>query len=124
MAPRGRILLIDDHPALLRVTESYLKRQGYDVVTAATGAQAWQCFQQDSDAWAAAIVDATLPDRSGIELAESMLRARSDLRAILWSGSPVDEMALADFGDRVRIAQKPMPPSTLLELLVSLDQQP
>ena len=51
----GRILLVDDQPANLRVVTTLLKRQGYEVATAADGSFVivWVRYGQDGDATAA-----------------------------------------------------------------------
>ena len=41
-APRGRILLVDDDPSLMRLLVLRLEAEGFEVVTAASGTEALQ----------------------------------------------------------------------------------
>jgi two-component system KDP operon response regulator KdpE len=80
---RGRrILVCDDEPQIVRALQVVLNDAGFDVATAATGAQALdRAAVRPPDA---AIIDVTLPDRDGVEVTQS-LREWSEMPILLLS---------------------------------------
>ncbi|HOQ44564.1 MAG TPA: sigma-54 dependent transcriptional regulator [Bryobacteraceae bacterium] len=64
--PRERILVVDDDDSLRRVTEVRLQQCGYDVLTAASGAEALEVLQKKPAALV--ITDLKMPGMSGLEL--------------------------------------------------------
>lgn len=68
---RGRrILVCDDEPQIPRALQVVLNDAGFDVATAATGAQALdRAAVRPPDA---AIIDLRLPDRDGVEVTKSL----------------------------------------------------
>jgi len=78
MSPK--ILVIDDEPSILNLVSSYLKAEGYEVLTASdgtSGLKSAQVFKPDL-----VILDVMLPGMDGIELL-SRLRRESDVYVIM-----------------------------------------
>jgi CheY-like chemotaxis protein/anti-sigma regulatory factor (Ser/Thr protein kinase) len=71
----GRVLLVDDTPSKRYVLSSWLRRGGFEVVEASTGAEALQIFR--AGGIALVVLDVRLPDRTGYEVCEEM---KADLR--------------------------------------------
>jgi two-component system cell cycle response regulator DivK len=71
------ILIVDDYPDSLEVWELYLRGEGFEVLTAATGPQALE--RAISAAPDAIVMDLELPGLSGYEVARR-LRAREDMQ--------------------------------------------
>src|SRR5690242_16207526 len=112
----GRILLVDDEPALLKMMTVYLGRRGYNVTTAATTDAAWAEMLADSKAFAVAVLDATMEGLSMDELALRMLRSNPSLCVIVASGYPVDMTAMESAAPgRVMFLHKPFAPEMLAE---------
>jgi len=84
---KGRILAVDDDPAILEVVKLNLEAEGYEVVTAGTAGAALTVFA-DSPC-ALAVLDVMLPDSDGFELARR-LRERSDIPIIMLSARDSD----------------------------------
>lgn len=63
----GRVLLVDDEPALTRLLAEALRDDGFDVVTAASGDQAF-ALCGDDDAFDAIVCDLMMAGGSGAEL--------------------------------------------------------
>ncbi|KPN97132.1 ATP-binding protein [Lysinibacillus sp. ZYM-1] len=63
---RPRILVVDDEPINLRVVETILANENYDIVTATSGVQALAYMQ--SREWDLVISDVMMPKMSGYEL--------------------------------------------------------
>ncbi len=65
-----RVLVIDDEPQILRALRINLSVRGYDVVTAATGAEALRAAAGHRPD--VVVLDLGLPDMSGIEVLEGL----------------------------------------------------
>ncbi|NJC95176.1 MAG: DNA-binding response regulator [Anaerolineales bacterium] len=75
-----KILVIDDEPSILNLVSSYLKAEGYEVLTASdgpSGLKSARAFKPDL-----IILDVMLPGMDGIELL-SHLRRESDVYVIM-----------------------------------------
>jgi len=84
---KGRILAVDDDPAILEVVKLNLEEEGYDVVTAGTAAAALAAFANAP--CVLAVLDVMLPDSDGFELARR-LRERSDIPIVMLSARDSD----------------------------------
>jgi CheY-like chemotaxis protein len=82
-----RILIVDDEPPLLKMMNVYLRRLGYSVTTATSTEQAAGLVAQE--AFAAVLIDGTMPGLSMEELARRTLQANPSVHCwrrvvILW----------------------------------------
>jgi two-component system cell cycle sensor histidine kinase/response regulator CckA len=110
----SRILLVDDEPALLKMVAAYLSRLGYAVTAANTTDKAWEEMEASPASFAVAVLDATMPGLSMVELATRLLNANASLRVLTASGYPVDITALeAAAPGRVAFLLKPFTPEML-----------
>jgi CheY-like chemotaxis protein len=66
-----RILVADDDPAILRLVTAIVQKEGYEVVPAKDGREAYQILQKDSD-FLAGIFDVMMPHIQGPELVRYM----------------------------------------------------
>jgi DNA-binding response OmpR family regulator len=66
----SRILVVEDDPAILRGLADSLRRESYDVLTAADGESAWRLVQQKNPDLV--ILDLMLPKMSGYEVCRKM----------------------------------------------------
>jgi CheY-like chemotaxis protein len=78
-----RILLVDDDPETLRITERLLARKGFEVVAVASYQSALDAAAMRSFDFV--LSDIGLPDGSGLELM-SVLKSRFQLKGIAISG--------------------------------------
>jgi CheY-like chemotaxis protein len=69
-SPR-RILVADDDPAILRLVTAIVEKEGYVVVPARDGREAYKLLQADSD-FVAGIFDVVMPHIQGPELVRYM----------------------------------------------------
>lgn len=83
---RGRVLLVDDEPAILEATASILKALGFGVVTARDGLEALGKLEAERDGFVLVFMDLTMPRMDGREAFERMRALRADLPVILCSG--------------------------------------
>ena len=59
-----KILIADDDPGILSVAERYLRHEGYDIVTACNGIEAWDKVKSDDPD--ILILDINMPHRDGL----------------------------------------------------------
>ena len=69
-APDGSVLVVDDQPSKRYILATWLRRGGYDVVEAATGAEALARVREGGIG--AVVLDVKLPDLSGFEVSEQI----------------------------------------------------
>lgn len=69
--PLPRILVADDDPAILRLVTAIVEKEGYTVVPARDGREAYKLLQSDSD-FVAGIFDVVMPHIQGPELVRYM----------------------------------------------------
>lgn len=110
-----RILLVDDEPALLKMMSVYLERRGYAVTTSPSTDRAAEFVETQPNAFAVAVLDATMPGLSMEELALKLLGSNATLRVLAASGYPVDMAALERAAPgRVAFLHKPFTPEMLV----------
>ena len=68
---KGRILVADDDPAILRLVTTLLEKEGYAVVGVRDGREAYKALQSDSN-FTAAVFDVVMPNIAGPELVRYM----------------------------------------------------
>jgi DNA-binding NtrC family response regulator len=114
----GRLLLVDDEPALLKMMSVYLTRRGYAVEAVATTDEAWTAAQAEPNGFSAVVLDGSMAGMPSTELAIRMLRASPAVRVIATSGYPADlsEVQAAGPG-RAVFLPKPFTPEMLATLV-------
>ena len=112
------ILVVEDEPAVRRLTCRILTREGYKVLEAADGPRAldtWDAHPSEIDLL---LTDVVMPGMSGKELAE-----RLGIEPVFMSGYTDDVMSRHGM-DGLRLVQKPFDAQTLLGAVRSaLDAQ-
>jgi CheY-like chemotaxis protein len=68
---KGRVLVADDDPAILRLVTAILEKEGYLVVGARDGREAYKALQDDAS-FTAAVFDVVMPHIPGPELVRYM----------------------------------------------------
>jgi CheY-like chemotaxis protein len=68
---KGRVLVADDDPAILRLVTTILEKEGYAVVSARDGREAYKALQDDAN-FTAAVFDVVMPHIPGPELVRYM----------------------------------------------------
>jgi DNA-binding response OmpR family regulator len=113
------ILVVDDEVSLLHLLGQHLRRQGHTVETAASIADARSLIAAlPAPSYDFALIDWTLPDGTGLDVARDLLERDSQVRVLFTSGYPLDTLAVpAAFRNRVRVLQKPFLPRALVEIL-------
>ena len=97
---RGRILVMDDDPAVLKITRRMLERLGYGVETACAGEEAVDAYLRGLSAdqpFTAAIVDLTVPGGMGGKEAARLIARHDPAARIVVASGYSDDPILADF---------------------------
>src|SRR5258706_12709584 len=89
---RGRILIADDEPMLLRGLDRVLTRAGYEVITANDGQQAAEFLTQLE--FDAIVSDISMPGLNGIQLLRRARETDLDVPVLLVTGAPAVETAV------------------------------
>jgi signal transduction histidine kinase/ActR/RegA family two-component response regulator len=82
----GRLLFVDDEPALVRLGHAVLTQLGYDVTTCTSSVEALAAFQTDPHHFDLVITDYTMPQMTGDALTRALRRLRPDIPIILETG--------------------------------------
>ena len=114
----GRILIVDDDAALLKVMDNYLSRLGYRVDAFGSAAEAWELVRSDPLRYARALVDLQMPGMGGEELARRILGSNASIRLVVVSGYPAGLGAMGGLDrNRVGFLHKPFTPQALADAL-------
>ena len=68
---KGRVLVADDDPAILRLVRTILEKEGFTVVVARDGREAYKLLQENAN-FTAAVLDVVMPHIQGPELVRFM----------------------------------------------------
>jgi len=115
---QGRILFVDDEPSLSDIGQQILKILGYEVDALTSSTFALEHLLQHPRRYDLAILDSTMPQMTGLELAREILRISPDLPIILLSGLPeeLSQEELKEAGIR-ELLKKPFRVETLAKTI-------
>jgi signal transduction histidine kinase/ActR/RegA family two-component response regulator len=118
----GTILVVDDEEWVLEITQEFLKRSDFDVVTADGGREALEILRSDvGETIDAVVLDLTMPDLDGRETFQEIRTLRPGLPVIVASGFsreatedrfPADQIAT--------FVRKPYEPEDLIDAIRSV----
>lgn len=119
--PRGRnekILVVEDEAGIREFVSNALQQYGYQPILAGRADEAEKLFDENDGSLSLLFTDVVLPDRTGLELAESLRRKKSELRVLLTSGYTDDKSRWPLIRERgYPFLQKPYPLQTLLHTI-------
>jgi CheY-like chemotaxis protein len=113
MKPKDTVILLaEDDPVVRNLVRLMLSKEGYSVLTANDGQEALEICRSFKDPIHLLLTDKTMPRMNGLELAESILKKRSEIKIMIMSGETAEtilnENTLGAF------LSKPFMPPTLL----------
>jgi PAS domain S-box-containing protein len=110
------VLVVEDEDAMREVTRRILTRNGYQVLTAASGAEAMALAETSQADIDLLISDVIMPRMLGKEVVERLRAIRPDLRVLFMSGYAHPILASQGTLDPgVTLIEKPFSETTLLE---------
>jgi nitrogen-specific signal transduction histidine kinase/CheY-like chemotaxis protein len=83
---KERILFVDDEEGVVQMGRKMLERLGYEVIISTDGREALEIFRSQPEQIDLVITDQTMPNITGAELAQELMRIRPDIPVILCSG--------------------------------------
>ena len=108
------VLVVEDEPAILRLTRVMLEKQGYTVLAAGTPQEAIRIAKGHDGGIDLLITDVVMPEMNGRDLATSLLPLHPNIKCLFMSGYTAD--IIADHGvlkDGVSFIQKPFSAKSL-----------
>jgi signal transduction histidine kinase/ActR/RegA family two-component response regulator len=118
---RETVMVVDDEPALLSLTEEILSELGYEPVGFASSTAALRAFKSNADRFDAILTDEVMPDLQGTQLARELSVLRPGVPIILMTGHGGTDLperaAAAGVSDVLR---KPLQKSDLAESLAKV----
>ncbi len=103
--PLTTIILVEDEASIRRLLGTTLRRNGYEVLEAATGQEAIDRFAEDPDAVNLLITDVRMPQMTGPELIRTLRASKPDLKVLCISGCVAT--VPAELAAEVSVLQKP-----------------
>lgn len=104
----GTILLVEDEPSLLTLTQRLLELQGYRVLAAATAGEAIRLAESHAGSIDLLLTDVVMPEMNGRELARNILKLHPGLKRLFMSGYTSNVIAHHGILDEgVHFLQKP-----------------
>jgi CheY-like chemotaxis protein len=108
------VLLVEDNDALRAVARSILSKNGYDVIDAASGAEALRASARHAGRIHLLLTDVVMPQMSGPELAARLAPARPDMKVLCMSGYTDDSVVRHGVLEpHHSFIQKPITPESL-----------
>ena len=117
----GRILLVDDDRALLRVMTKMIIKIGFTVHALNFPLQAVELFRQNPAKFDLLITDLIMPEMTGIELAEELHKTKARIPVILMTGYGKD-IDPAMLGHCYGISQFLKKPVKLTDMAVAINE--
>lgn len=102
----GRVLLVDDEPAVRRVARRMLQDVGLEVVEAADGVEALEIYRREESEIDAVVMDITMPRMDGQAALQEMRKVDPGVRALLVTGN-VQDVELVEQTMGVPLLTKP-----------------
>jgi CheY-like chemotaxis protein len=111
------ILVVDDQESILRLARSILEGQGYQVLVAASPADALETARRYPGPIAVLVSDLMMPGMDGGTLAERILERRPDIAVLFMSGYADDAIRLVGRWSASGFLSKPFTPTGLLKMV-------
>jgi len=112
------ILLVEDEPSILKMTQMMLERMGYNVLVAGTPGEATALAREHAGEIHLLMTDVVMPEMNGRDLARNLLSLYPDLKRLFMSGYTADVIAHHGvLDDGVAFIQKPFSMADLSEKL-------
>ncbi len=110
------VLIADDEPNMCKTLAAILRREGYDVSTAADGQTAVQMCEENE--YEVVLLDVRMPGVDGVTAFRQIRRHQEGIRVILMSAYGLDELKQAALDDgAVAFLDKPLDVNKAIELI-------
>ena len=116
MASKGKILIVDDEPMVLKLLSMQVERLGYTTTSAVNGPDALALLEKSP--FHLMVTDIIMPQMDGLALMQQAVAIRPDLECIVVSGQA--DLAIAVEAMKMGAINYIQKPISLMELEVSL----
>lgn len=114
----GKLLVVDDDPLVLAMTERALRHYGFEVLTAADGPTAVELYRDEGKTIDLVVLDMTMPGMDGIDTCVALYKLDVRVHVIFASGYDSGAADSGELPDCVKgFVQKPYRPSELVDLI-------
>jgi two-component system cell cycle sensor histidine kinase/response regulator CckA len=107
------VLLVDDEPAVRRLTATVLRRNGFGVIEADSGVQGLERFNEHMGEVALVLSDVLMPRMSGPEMVGRILAVDPSVPVLFMTG----HVGCADLPDSAPVLPKPFTPAKLVQTI-------
>ncbi|HLG42133.1 MAG TPA: response regulator [Planctomycetota bacterium] len=117
MLSKGRVLVVDDEPMVLKVVGRALEREGFEPVLASTGEEALR--RMETESFDAVVTDHNMPGLKGSQLLVTVRTRFPHMRRILLTGWSEDDLVKRALREdpALRCLDKPVDFAVLFGLL-------
>ncbi len=119
-----RILLVEDEEHVRRITRRILEGNGYSVVEAADGEDAFQVFETDTQGFDLIVSDVVMPRVGGIQLIEEILSQKPEQKFLFISGYSEGKLVVQGHSGPIDLVNKPFNSTELLEKVREILDRP
>jgi DNA-binding response OmpR family regulator len=85
-------MVVDDEVDIVFVIRRYLEKWGFSVDTFTDPNYALQSFKNHPDRYSVALIDIRMPEMSGVELANRMLKIRSGINIVIMTAFEIESI--------------------------------
>ena len=118
MSGKGRLLIVDDEQAILKMITMMLTKFGYRIHALNSPIQALDLFRQSPGGFDLLITDLTMPEMTGIKLASEIHSYRPELPVILMTGHGKEIEKASDLEKYgIRLLLKPVKVENLVSVI-------
>jgi DNA-binding NtrC family response regulator len=107
------ILVVDDDSFVRRLATVSLQRYGYKVLGSRCGIRGLQCFREYAEEIQLVVTDVVMPEMSGPEMVDAILRERGDVRVLFITGYGSALPLPPHQENRFGVLRKPFTPGVL-----------
>lgn len=116
-ATRQSVMLVEDDPAILKLTTRILQNIGHEVFSAANGTDALSTYETHKESIGIVLTDVQMPDITGHELAIQLRSKSPNLPIVLVSGYAQDQLAEDTNLEGIFYLQKPFNKAALQDTI-------
>ena len=117
VGPRQVVLVVDDEPGVRRMIRKLLESEGHRVFEAGGVSETLALSISELSLFDVALVDLSMPDGNGANLATTLADRHPSLRIILMSGYDREEALVGDFASSLAFLPKPFRRADLLSFV-------
>ena len=117
---RPVVFFVDDDDAIRHVTNRLLRKRGFDVIGAASAAEATEVIESHEGPIDALLMDINLPDGWGAHVAQGLSATRPDMAIVYTTGfAEIDPILSGGLSAAEFVVRKPFTGDQLAEILTS-----